>query len=117
MQIVECDQCGLVTLSVIDHIVPGFYENSGMHGVDPSPIEEWLKETKWDDKRRFDMVKAMLPNKRLLDFGCGAAGFLQLAKNLAEGVMGIELETRVRDHWVGKLRSRPVLKLQAGGGI
>jgi hypothetical protein len=31
MQILGCDDCGLVTLSVMDHIVPGLYENSGMH--------------------------------------------------------------------------------------
>ncbi len=68
MQIVECANCGLVTLSAMDHIVPGFYENSGMHGDEPTPMDAWLKETEWDDQRRFDMVKAMLPNQRLLDF-------------------------------------------------
>ena len=81
MQILECDNCGLVMLNACDHIVPGFYENSGMHGAQPTPMAVWLKETEWDDQRRFDMVKPRLPNKSLLDFGCGAAGFLQRAKN------------------------------------
>lgn len=114
IQIIECDQCGLVRLSATDHIVPGFYENSGMHGADLMPMEAWVKETDWDDQRRFDMMKAMLPNKRLLDFGCGAAGFLQRAKNLAVDVTGIELETRVRDYWAGKINI--VTSIESAGG-
>jgi len=115
MQIVECDHCGLVTLSATDHIVPGFYENSGMHGAEPIPIDAWLKETEWDDQRRFEMVKAMLPNKRLLDFGCGASGFLQRAKNLAAEVTGIELESRVRDYWAGQTNIVPSVEAAGGG--
>jgi len=115
MQIVECDHCGLVTLNATDHIIPGFYENSGMHGAEPTPMDAWLKETKWDDQRRFDMVKAMLPNKRLLDFGCGAAGFVQRASNLAADVTGIELETRVRDYWAGQINIVPSVEAAGGG--
>ena len=115
MQIIECDQCGLVTLSGKDHIVPGFYENSGMHGAEPTPMDAWLNQTEWDDQRRFDMVKAMLPNKRLLDFGCGAGGFLRLARNLTADVTGIELETRVRDHWAGKIKIVPSVDVAGGG--
>lgn len=114
MQIVECVDCGLVSLNSRGHIASGFYENSGMHGTEPPPIELWLKETEWDDQRRFDMVKAMLPNKRVLDFGCGAAGFLQRARNLAAEVAGIELETRVRDYWAGRINILP--NIEAAGG-
>jgi hypothetical protein len=116
MKILECDNCGLVTLSATDHIVPGFYENSGMHGAEPMPMDAWLKETEWDDQRRFEMVKAMLPNKRLLDFGCGAAGFLQRARNLAAEVTGIELESRVRDYWAGQTNIVPSVEAAGGGG-
>lgn len=114
MHIVECGNCGLVSLSARDHIGPGFYENSGMHGADPTSIEAWLKETEWDDRRRFEMVKASLTNKRLLDFGCGAGGFLSMAKNLATDITGIELETRVRDHWKGNIKI--VSSIDAAGG-
>lgn len=107
MQIVECDSCGLVTLNTTDHISPGFYEKSGMHGEEPIPMDVWLKETERDDERRFDMVKAILPNKRLLDFGCGAAGFLLRARNLAADVTGIELESRVREYWAGQIKILP----------
>ena len=115
MEIVECDNCGLVTLSATDHIVPGFYENSGMHGDEPTPMDAWLKETEWDDQRRFDIVKAMLPNQRLLDFGCGAGGFLQRAANLAGAITGIELETRVRDYWAGQINIVPSVEAAGGG--
>lgn len=115
MRIIKCENCGLVTLSSTDHIVPGFYESSGMHGAEPTPIDVWLKETDWDDQRRFDMIKAMLPNKKLLDFGCGAGGFLQLARSLATDVAGVELETRVRDYWAGQINIVPSIEAAGGG--
>jgi hypothetical protein len=49
---------GLVSLDLTDLIHSQFYENSGMHGNEPTPIEEWLKEAECDDQRRFDMIKA-----------------------------------------------------------
>jgi len=103
IKIIQCSSCGLVTLSASDHITDGFYEKSGMHGAEPTPMEVWLKDTEWDDQRRFEMIKAILPNKRLLDFGCGAGGFLQRAQSLSADVMGIELEARVKEYWHGKL--------------
>jgi 2-polyprenyl-3-methyl-5-hydroxy-6-metoxy-1,4-benzoquinol methylase len=99
LRILECTSCGLVTLSSLEHIKPGFYENSGMHGEAIDSIEAWLKETEWDDQRRFDMLKPMLVNKKVLDFGCGAGGFLNKAAQLAAGVHGIEPERRVREYW------------------
>lgn len=103
MQIIECDNCGLVSLSQIDHITPRFYENSGMHGGGLPSIEAWLNDAEWDDQRRFEMVKTRLANKHVLDFGCGAAGFLRKAQSLAACVTGVELESRVRDYWAGQI--------------
>ena len=101
--VVQCVQCGLVTLSSQDHIHQGFYESSGMHGAEPVSMDAWLKDTAWDDQRRFEMLKPLLANKKVLDFGCGAGGFLERAQVLAAEVTGIELETRVCAHWQGKL--------------
>ena len=115
MKIIECDNCGLVSLSQTDHIVQGFYEGSGMHGTDLISIDSWLKETEWDDQRRFEMVKPMLPNKRLLDFGCGAGGFLRHAKSLAAEITGIELETRVSEYWAGQINIFPSIDLAGHG--
>ncbi len=107
LEILECNGCGLVTLSTADHIIPGFYENSGMHGTEPFPMDLWLKETEWDDQRRFEMVKTLLPNKRVLDFGCGAAGFLNKVKTLASDVIGVELESRVKNYWNSQIEIVP----------
>ena len=115
LQILECSGCGLVSLSDDSHITKDFYTNSGMHGEDPIPMEAWLKETEWDDLRRFNMLKSILPNQKLLDLGCGAAGFLQLASSLTEKITGIELEDRVVSFWQNKLNI--VQDLDAAGGV
>lgn len=103
LKILECTHCGLVTLNSLNHIHPGFYEESGMHGAEPMPMEAWLKDASCDDQRRFDMLKTMMPNKKLLDFGCGAGGFLNKARHLASTVAGIELERRVHEYWEGRI--------------
>lgn len=115
LKILECTHCGLVTLSSLGHIQAGFYEESGMHGAEPTPMEVWLKDTDWDDQRRFDMLKPMLSNKKLLDFGCGAAGFLSKARCLADTVAGIELERRVREYWDGQITIYPDTEFAGGG--
>lgn len=115
LKILACDQCGLVTLSSLKHIQSGFYEASGMHGPEPIAMETWLNDTAWDDQRRFDMLEPMLANKNLLDFGCGAGGFLNMAQHLAGSASGVELERRVRDYWKGRLTIHPDVE-SAGGG-
>lgn len=99
LEIFECASCGLVFLSSFDHIRDRFYENSGMHGKDTLDIQDWIRETEWDDERRFQYLKSALPNQRLLDFGCGAGGFLLKARDLAATVHGVELETRLNSHY------------------
>ena len=115
IQILECRICGLVTLSEHSHIRDDFYINSGMHGEKLIPIKAWLKTTKWDDERRIRMLKSVLPNKKLLDFGCGAGGFLQMASSLVDVATGIELEKRVINYWLGKLNILQNID-DAGGG-
>jgi 2-polyprenyl-3-methyl-5-hydroxy-6-metoxy-1,4-benzoquinol methylase len=103
LKILECTNCGLVTLSSLEHIQSGFYEESGMHGTVPMPMSVWLKDTDWDDQRRLEMLKSMISNKKLLDFGCGAGGFLNKAQHLAYTVAGIEIERRVREYWEDRI--------------
>lgn len=99
LEVLECSNCGLVTLSSTGHIQAGHYETSGMHGNEPPSMATWLHETEHDDQRRFEMLKASLVNRRVLDFGCGAAGFLKKAEALAAKVVGVELEQRVHEYW------------------
>jgi len=99
LKVFKCVSCGLVFLSSFDHIKEGFYENSEMHGKDVLDIQAWVRETEWDAERRFQYLKSALPNQRLLDFGCGTGGFLLKARNLAATAHGIELETRLKNHY------------------
>ncbi len=99
LQIIECTNCGLVALSSLQHIHTSHYEDSGMHGDSLPSIESWLKGTEQDDQRRFEMLKSIFVNRRFLDFGCGAAGFLRKAHLLAAEVAGVEPEHRVREYW------------------
>ena len=99
LKVFECASCGLVFLSSFDHIKDGFYENSEMHGKDALDIQAWIRETEWDDERRFQYLKSALPNKRLLDFGCGTGGFLLKAQSVAAMAYGVELETRLKSHY------------------
>lgn len=99
LKILECQNCGLVFLSSFSHIDEVFYEESGMHGEKIIPIEEWLKETEKDDERRFHFFKSKLINRKLLDFGCGVGGFLLKTKGYTQLSEGIELETRLQNHF------------------
>ena len=92
IDILECSDCGLVYLSSLNHIQDGHYEESGMHGDEVPDIDNWLKETEFDDNRRFEFIKAKITNKTILDFGCGIGGFLDKSKQSADKVAGIELE-------------------------
>jgi len=99
LEIIECASCGLVFLSSFDHIRGGFYESSEMHSKETLDIQNWLKITTWDDERRFQYIKSILPCRRLLDFGCGPGGFLLKARELAATAHGIELEARMANHY------------------
>jgi 2-polyprenyl-3-methyl-5-hydroxy-6-metoxy-1,4-benzoquinol methylase len=116
LKILQCTHCGLVTLSSLSHIQAGFYEESHMHGADVVSMENWLRDTDWDDQRRVDMLKPMLANKNILDFGCGAGGFLSKARYLSSSMVGIELERRVREFWANKIRIHSDLA-EAGEGF
>lgn len=99
LRVLECINCGLVTLSSLQHIQAGHYEDSGMHGKDLPSVESWLRETEQDDQRRFELLKNFIVNRNVLDFGCGAAGFLRKSRELAAKVVGVELERRIHEYW------------------
>ena len=100
LEVFECASCGLVFLSSFDHIRYGFYESSEMHGEETPDVQAWLKDTAWDDERRFQYLKSVLPNRKLLDFGCGAGGFLLNARELAATAHGVESEKRLSNHYL-----------------
>lgn len=99
LKIIECRGCSLVFLYPRAHIGAEHYENSGMHGMQLPSMAQWQKITACDDERRFVKLNSLLPNKKILDFGCGNGGFLLRAKTLAAQVTGVEPERRVGDHF------------------
>ena len=82
ISVLECSECGLVFLDNFDHIDENFYEESNMNNEEfqCNSIKEWLEETEIDDIRRIEQHKSKFQNKKVLDFGCGAGGFLKRAK-------------------------------------
>jgi len=104
LDILECDKCGLVFLSETGHIDKSFYEKSGMHLTEenlPDP-DVWLKECAKDDERRHKYLGPLLDNAKLLDFGCGAGGFLIRAKDQCAKAVGVEPEIRLSAHFKSK---------------
>lgn len=100
LKILECQDCGLVFLSDLDHIHETLYKDSGMHGETMPDISEWLDQSYPDDSRRYEYFKDSIANKAILDFGCGAGGFLLLAKDRTLSATGLELEARLKKHFL-----------------
>lgn len=94
IDVLKCEECGLVRLSTFKQITDGFYEESGMRKNDDITrlsIDISMK----NDFRRASSLDYM--NKSVLDFGCGRGGFLRLARNYAARVAGVELEKKNRE--------------------
>lgn len=103
IDVLKCNQCGLVFLSQIatDDL---FYSDSKMHsGID---FAKWRDNTRVDDNRRFFKYKGLIKGKAILDFGCGNGGFLELVtrQEAASRVVGIDLDKES----VGYIRSRNI---------
>jgi len=94
-----CKKCGFVFLSTDEHISNEFYENGNM--VNDVDLNSWINSTKDDDLRRFKALKKKIKNKVLCDFGCGNAGFLNLAKSYCKNVYGVELQQTFYDYFKG----------------
>lgn len=89
VDVLECDECGLVRLSSFQGVSDEFYSDSKMHSK-PVSLEQMRKVAKEDDERRYKFLEKMIENKRVLDFGCGSGGFLARVKHIASKIAGIE---------------------------
>lgn len=98
LEIIECLNCGLVSLSEFCHIQDRHYEEGKMHNGEIS-ITTWQQETEADDQRRFEMLKNKIIGKNILDFGCGNGGFLLKTRNFTLNSEGIELEERLQPYF------------------
>lgn len=98
IKVIECKKCSLVSLDSINHISPKHYQEGGMHSENYK-FDDWFKDSEKDDLRRFNFLKERIKAKSILDFGCGAGGFLIKAKTIANSVEGIELEESLQKHF------------------
>lgn len=79
----ECDSCGLVYLGEIEQRDSDFYAESGMHAGNAPDSQAWLRDAERDDHRRAKFLAQKLTGRSVLDFGCGAGGFLSQIRELA----------------------------------
>ncbi len=105
-----CNKCNLVTLNSFTHIKENHYENSGIHGKNKLSISDWIKLAKKDDERRYNYLNKFIKGKKVLDFGCGAGGFLAMSKKIAKYVAGVEPEIRVQKYWDSKINIQPEIE-------
>ena len=98
LEVIECSNCGLVTLSSLSHIKERHYEEGKMHNEELS-ITAWQQETEADDQRRFEMLKNKITGKKILDFGCGNGGFLLKTRTTTKISDGVELEERLQPYF------------------
>ena len=96
IDVLNCDECGLVFLSDFEQIRNGYYEKSQMR-PNYSKKSEWDKSVLDDNIRRVKAIENLIIDKEILDFGCGEGCFLELAKEKTNSVAGIELDRAVRE--------------------
>ena len=97
IDVLQCDDCGLVRLSETLADAEAFYRASGMRDQLVETPAQTRIGTRADDERRFCRTEAMIEGKRVLDFGCGDGGYLVRAKIIARQVVGVELEDAMRE--------------------
>ena len=95
IKVLRCKRCSLVFLSSFEHINKDFYKDGKMHSGN-FDHKRWLEASYDDDRRRFLMLKKIIKGKKLLDFGCGAGGFLMMAKDYASKVARVEKQDALR---------------------
>jgi SAM-dependent methyltransferase len=97
INVLRCTNCSLVFLDKKTQSV--HYEDSKMHGNNLPSVSEWLNQTDRDDERRFNHYREMINGKCILDFGCGAGGFLLRASKITQECFGVEVEARIKNHY------------------
>ena len=101
IDVLRCQNCGLVFLSDMSQITDNFYQDGGMHTEqdDAEIFTKWRENTYADDLRRASMISANGGASRsILDFGSGNGGFLNILKeNGFRNLSGVELERYARE--------------------
>ena len=111
INVMKCSRCGMVQLDNLQYNTDCNYSEGGMlkntYSVTSDEVcdiswDMWLKETEQDDIRRYEALKEICRDKRILEFGCGNGGFLRRIKGVASDVVGVELMDEAREHIRGE---------------
>lgn len=102
INVLKCNDCGLLFLSKFPGDYNRLYESGGMleRVYDAKTdsyltigIDKWRDMTKVDDLRRAADLHDLYKNKDVLEFGCGNGGFLKEISSQCQTVTGVELES------------------------
>ena len=75
INVIKCENCGLVRLSKFIAEPEVYYSSSKMRMGDmETNLKEILVTASVDDERRYKFISRIIENKAYLDFGCGAGG-------------------------------------------
>ena len=96
IKVIKCSNCGLLRLNTIIDDIESFYEESGMWDYSMHSLDEIRHRWSQDNIRQFNETKSIVDGKDVLDFGCGAGGYLSKIKDIAKTVQGVELENNMR---------------------
>lgn len=95
IKVIQCCYCSLTTLNSHAHLNKISYEHGNMHKTKINSKEDYqklLNDCYNDDYRRSIKFKNLILDKEILDFGCGAGGFLKLVNNKAKNIYGVEID-------------------------
>lgn len=100
INVLKCKQCGMTFLdskagNTNENYIMDKTRNDVYSALEDKITdikwEEWIKNSEGDDERRSCLIKPYVKQKTILDFGCGAGGFLRKIRGDALKVTGVEL--------------------------
>lgn len=90
LNVIKCLSCGLVFLEDFGHIDEDFYSSGEMLPID---MDKYLETYREENEKRLEMFLPDILGKTVLDFGCGAGGFIRQACRSCR-CSGVELDRR-----------------------
>ncbi len=94
IKVLYCENCTLTFLSDFSLGSESNNRNSSMHNYKNPNIKSWARATYMDDFRRYQFLKNKINNKKVLDFGCGNGGFIDIASKSTKKIHGYEIDKK-----------------------